>query len=165
MGVKPVKAGYSQCCPARCRCDHSSKRDLGPLLTSPDTVEEILAEAFRKTAGRAAAYASGEMSDEEVSAANAKLESWLADTFSGCNPYFGTTEDWNPEGLAEYISENFHGPVCEALGREPEEDRDFILGASRLLVAELWRTARRGEPGDGLVIQWSSVLTGAPTAW
>lgn len=153
------------CAAGGCR-DLSSRRDMGRLLTSPAVVVEILAAAWRKTSQRAQALAAGEMTEGEVAAADAKLSGWLADTFSGANPAFGTTENWNPEGLADYLEENFAEVLRQALGREPESAEDWVRSASIQIVASIQVGIRRSEPGadapEAFLSEWAAILTGAP---
>lgn len=149
------------CAAGGCR-DLSSRRDMGRLLTSPAVVGEILAAAWQKTSQRARAFAAGDMTEEEISAADIKL----ADTFSGANPAFGTTENWNPEGLAGYLEENFSEVLEQALGRGPESPEDWVRAASLQIVASIQVGIRRSEPGagapEGFLSEWAAILTGAP---
>lgn len=153
------------CAAGGCR-DLSSRRDMGRLLTSPAVVGEILAAAWRKTSQRARAFAAGDMTEEEVVAADVKLSAWLADTFSGANPAFGTTENWNPEWLAGYLEENFAEVLRQALGREPESPEDWVRAAALQIVASIRTGIQRSEPGadapDAFLSEWAAILTGAP---
>ena len=163
--VRPFGGG----CPARCRCDHSTRRDLGPMLTSLEVIEEIVAAACRKTAMRAAALRAGEMSPEASAAADERLVNWLAATLSGANPAFGTTEGWNPQGLAAYLEQSCPEAISQALGRDPDSAEAWAEGAARLLVKEIRRELAAGRLEDGapqaLLERWGALLTGAPQDW
>lgn len=163
MRPKPIRAGYSPCCPARCRLDLSSHRDLGPHLTDPQVIEEIVRAIVLKTSMRLQACQEGRMSPQELSEADRKLREWLTVTLMGENGSFRTTEDWNPSGLARYLRETIPEALRQALGRSPENDLETISAAVELLVAEVWSAVRRGgAEAESVPLWWSSLLTGEP---
>lgn len=49
----------------------------------------------------------GEMTPEELDAANEKLVFWLASTFSGENRHFETVDEWHPYGLSDELERIF----------------------------------------------------------
>ncbi|MDL2059651.1 hypothetical protein MUN46_006885 [Mesosutterella sp. AGMB02718] len=160
---KPICAGYSPSCPSRCRLDLSSKRDLGPQLTDPRVIEEIFRAAVAKTASRMRACQEGRMTAQELREADGRLIDWLAATLSGENENFGTTEGWNPEGLARFLSSEIPGALSHALGREPESQEEVIRAAAELMTADIWSSLRAGEAAlEEAALRWSSLLTGAP---
>ena len=171
-----MRSGAALCagCGRGCHSDHSSRAPRLPSLAMTGVMEEILREAARKTLLRAAAAERGEMTPNELAQADRRLSEWLTDTLSGLNPHFSTTERWNPDGLAAYLEENFSAPIEGALGWKPRSRGDFVGGAVRMLLAEIWLCIRASGafseqvsdiPGlEPLVMRWAGIFTGIPVS-
>lgn len=164
-------------CNARGRscCDHSTTEAQKPSLASIDVVGDIFSQALSNTARRAEEVASGEMSPEEISAADEKLLNWLGQTFSGGNRHFDTAEGWNPDGLAQYLR-----PILQ-IAIEPvgevyyEDDGAVIFAAMQAFLREVYelietaeqrgvtpQMAAKSQAAYNLVTRWARIMTGAP---
>ncbi len=165
----------NSCATGRGCHDFSSRAEQLPSLVAIDVVEKLLLQALKNTANRACQAAAGDMSDDELKAANKKLVDWLAQTFSGANPHFQSSEDWNPRGLAHYLrdvlAENFKTLEDEKL----KDDEEVIHTAAGIFLADVYGTlhalAIDGHPFAGientepcvrLVNFWAQVMVGAP---
>lgn len=165
-------------CPAsnsRCSCDFSTRAPLKPNLSSIEVVSDIFYKAARKAAQRYAELASGTMSPEEVTAAQARLTDWIGATFSGGNRHYASSEDWNPRGLAEFARGFVAEEIREKFGSVPREDTEVVFALSRLYVKDLEGAIERhvasGEDvrsfplsaaSISLVNWWARLMTGAP---
>ncbi len=165
-------AGYCSCGSGRCCGDFGSCAGRAPSLVAIDVVYRIFHQAAANIAKRAAAARSGEMTLEEVDAANERLVNWIGSTFAGKNRHFETSEDWNPEGLANYLLQvlapRFDGdvPVDEeevirSAGALFLQDAAFLL--SRLLSSRFpVEAAAQSKAIEDLAERWAHLFTGAP---
>lgn len=162
----------SSCGPSRGCCDFSSKAERLPSLAAIDVVEGLLAQALRNTARRRAQMRNGELTQDDLDAADDKVVNWFATTFSGGNPYYRSEEAWNPEGLAEYLREMLQGPIVEKKGKMPVYDKDVIAAAAEIFLVDIYglidsvpawaESIETSEAGRRLVNLWAQLLTGAP---
>ena len=162
----------SSCGPSRGCCDFSSKAERLPSLAAIDVVEGLLAQALRNTARRRAQMRNGELTQEDLDAADDKVVAWFATTFSVGNPYYRSEEAWNPEGLAEYLREMLQGPIVEKKGKMPVYDKDVIAAAAEIFLVDIYGlidsvpawadSIETSEAGRRLVNLWAQLLTGAP---
>lgn len=65
-------------CGGGCGADYSSRADQKPSLGAIDIVDGIFRQALRNMAKRLSMLRTGEMTPEELDAANEKLVFWLA---------------------------------------------------------------------------------------
>ena len=165
----------ARCAPG-CRCgDFSSKAAGLPSLVSIETVGDILSQAVKNTAGRSEAVAAGDLSPEELQAADERLANWLATTFSGGNPHFASGEDWNPNGLSLYLQDAFAEAIEATVGMVPEDPEEVICGAVAVFMTELYAflsdfarggfsvTGAEATPmGAAFINRWARLFTGAP---
>lgn len=146
-------------CHGGCR-DFSSKAERAPNLASIDVVEGILLKAAKNMRARAESFAAGELTEDDIEAANARLMEWLGTTFAGGNPHFETTEDWNPTGLAALIREK-----AEELDLTDLSDEAVVRAAASWFVADAVETVT-ASPDDGsleaLAARWAAGFTGMP---
>ena len=94
-------------CGGGCGADYSSRADQKPSLGAIDIVDGIFRQALRNMAKRLSMLRTGEMTPEELDAANEKLVFWLASTFSGENRHFETVDEWHPYGLSDELERIF----------------------------------------------------------
>ena len=120
-------------CGGGCGADFSSRAEQKPSLGAIDIVDGIFRQALRNLAKRLEMLRSGEMTPEELDAANEKLVSWLASTFSGENRHFETVEEWHPYGLSEELERIFGDHL--SIEGDQGDDRT-IARAARLFVRE-----------------------------
>lgn len=165
----------ARCAPG-CRCgDFSSKAAGLPSLVSIETVGDILSQAVKNTAGRSEAVAAGDLSPEELQAADERLANWLATTFSGGNPHFASGEDWNPNGLSLYLQDALAEAIEATVGMVPEDPEEVICGAVAVFMTELYAflsdfahggfsvTGAEATPmGAAFINRWARLFTGAP---
>ena len=163
------------CSNSRCRCDFSTREKGKPDLSSIEVVSDIFFEAARKTAGRLRALEEGTLSPEELAAAQEHLADWIGATFSGKNRHYGSSEDWNPAGLASYARRLLADEMRRVVGFVPSDDTETIFAVSliyrRDLESALDSHVKSG--GDAasfalsaasvdLIHRWSRLMTGAP---
>lgn len=132
-------------------------------------------EAARKTAGRFRALEEGTLSPEELAAAQEHLADWIGATFSGKNRHYGSSEDWNPAGLASYARRLLADEMRRVVGFVPSDDTETIFAVAliyrRDLESALDSHVKSG--GDAasfalsaasvdLIHRWSRLMTGAP---
>ena len=165
----------SSCRPG-CGCgDFSSKAERLPSLVSIEVVGDILSQAVKNTAARSEATAAGDMSPEELQAADAKLADWLGVTFSGGNSHFASGEDWNPQGLGTYLADMLAGEIRTVVGDVPEDPEEVVFAAAAVFMSELYaflqEFARGGfsvagaeatPMGGAFINRWARLFTGAP---
>lgn len=162
------------CGPRRCGggChDFSSQAEQKPSLGAIDIVDGIFRQALRNMARRLASLSAGEMTADELNAANEKLVTWLASTFSGENRHFESIEHWHPDGLTDEILSIFgeHLPLESGSG-----DNRVIARAARLFVREgeslLADAMKAGLPASGaaesepaviFAARWANLFAGA----
>ena len=166
---------YARCAPG-CRCgDFSSKAARLPSLVSIETVGDILSQAVKNTAGRSEAVAAGDLSPEELQAADERLANWLATAFSGGEPGFGSGVDWNPGGLSLFLQDALAEAIEATGGMVPEDPVEVICGAVAVFMTELYAflsdfarggfsvTGAEAPPmGAAFIIRWARPFTGAP---
>lgn len=163
------------CSNSRCRCDFSTREKGKPDLSSIEVVSDIFFEAARKTAGRLRALEEGTLSPEELAAAQEHLADWIGATFSGKNRHYGSSEDWNPAGLASYARRLLADEMRRVVGFVPSDDTETIFAVAliyrRDLESALDSHVKSG--GDAasfalsaasvdLIHRWSRLMTGAP---
>ena len=102
-------------CGGGCGADYSSRADQKPSLGAIDIVDGIFRQALRNMAKRLSMLRTGEMTPEELDAANEKLVFWLASIFSGENRHFETVDEWHPYGLSDEAVKAMTGPLHERL--------------------------------------------------
>lgn len=162
----------SSCSPGRGCCDFSSKAERLPSLAAIDVVEGLLTQALRNTARRRAQQRNGELTADDLAEADEKVVTWFATTFSGGNPYYRSEEDWNPDGLAEYLREMLLDPITQKKGSMPAYDKDVIAAAAEIFLEDIYGlidsvphwadSVETSEAGQRLVNLWAQLLTGAP---
>lgn len=163
------------CSNSRCGCDFSTREKGKPDLSSIEVVSDIFFEAARKTAGRLRALEEGTLSPEELAAAQEHLADWIGATFSGKNRHYGSSEDWNPAGLASYARRLLADEMRRVVGFVPSDDTETIFAVAliyrRDLESALDSHVKSG--GDAasfslsaasvdLIHRWSRLMTGAP---
>ena len=163
------------CSNSRCGCDFSTWEKGKPDLSSIEVVSDIFFEAARKTAGRLRALEEGTLSPEELAAAQEHLADWIGATFSGKNRHYGSSEDWNPAGLASYARRLLADEMRRVVGFVPSDDTETIFAVAliyrRDLESALDSHVKSG--GDAasfalsaasvdLIHRWSRLMTGAP---
>lgn len=163
------------CSNSRCRCDFSTREKGKPDLSSIEVVSDIFFEAARKTAGRLRALEEETLSPEELAAAQEHLADWIGATFSGKNRHYGSSEDWNPAGLASYARRLLADEMRRVVGFVPSDDTETIFAVAliyrRDLESALDSHVKSG--GDAasfalsaasvdLIQRWSRLMTGAP---
>ena len=120
-------------CGGGCGADYSSRADQKPSLGAIDIVDGIFRQALRNMAKRLSMLRTGEMTPEELDAANEKLVFWLASTFSGENRHFETVDEWHPYGLSDELERIFGDHLSIEGG---QGDDRTIARAARLFVRE-----------------------------
>ena len=163
------------CSNSRCGCDFPTREKGKPDLSSIEVVSDIFFEAARKTAGRLRALEEGTLSPEELAAAQEHLADWIGATFSGKNRHYGSSEDWNPAGLASYARRLLADEMRRVVGFVPSDDTETIFAVAliyrRDLESALDSHVKSG--GDAasfalsaasvdLIHRWSRLMTGAP---
>lgn len=163
------------CSNSRCGCVFSTREKRKPDLSSIEVVSDIFFEAARKTAGRLRALEEGTLSPEELAAAQEHLADWIGATFSGKNRHYGSSEDWNPAGLASYARRLLADEMRRVVGFVPSDDTETIFAVAliyrRDLESALDSHVKSG--GDAasfalsaasvdLIHRWSRLMTGAP---
>ena len=152
--------------------DFSSEAEQKPSLGAIDIVDGIFRQAIRNLAKRLEAFRAGDMSVEELEAANEKLADWLGATFSGRSRHFEILEHWHPEGLANELLRTFGTRLALQLpvGDEviiAEAGRLFTREASGLILAALdagWPAAGAAESEPAVILagRWANLFAGAP---
>lgn len=121
------------CGPKRCCSDFSSRAEQKPSLTALDVVAVIFSTAFRNLVKRTAAYRDGLMSRSELSEANDALVRWAGATFSGKNPAFSTSENWNPDGLVKHLMTALAPRMSRTI---PVDDEDVVRSAAAIFLKD-----------------------------
>ena len=111
----------------------------------------------------------------ELAAAQEHLADWIGATFSGKNRHYGSSEDWNPAGLASYARRLLADEMRRVVGFVPSDDTETIFAVAliyrRDLESALDSHVKSG--GDAasfalsaasvdLIHRWSRLMTGAP---
>lgn len=105
-------------CSRGCGHDHSSKAEQPPSLVDIEVVRRILSQALVNMFKRSIACVQGEITEDERAEKDQKLVEWLGETFSGNNPHFEIgPDDWNPDGLAQFIR-----MTVQEIAEKTEED-------------------------------------------
>lgn len=168
-------AGCGSSCGPSCRCDFSSRAPQLPSLLSIEVVTGLLCQAVANSARRAQMAENGDMSPEEIDAADDKLVNWLGATFCGNNRHYASGEGWNSEGLAAYLREMISDEIAASCGGVPRNDDQLVYAACALFVKDMYRLIERdqaaGRDLDGIentpagvrfIGFWSRLLVGAP---
>ena len=168
-------ARCARSCGPSCRCDFSSRAPQLPSLLSIEVVAGLLAQAVANSARRARLADLGEMSPEEVDAADDMLVNWLGATFCGGNRHYASGEGWNSEGLARYLRETIPDQIVASCGGLPRDDDQLVYATCALFVKDMYRIIERDQsmgrdldgmentPAAGRLIRfWSALLVGAP---
>ena len=160
------------CRPGRgCCSDFSSRSEQLPSLGAIDIVDGIFRQALRNLAKRLAAVRAGEMSGDELNAANEKLVLWLGAVLSGRSRHFDIVDPWHPEGLAEELMRIF-GRQISVLPTMTDEEviaeagRLFVREGEDILTAALEAgypasSAAEIEPAVILAARWANLFAGA----
>lgn len=105
-------------CNRGCGHDHSSKAEQSPSIVDIEVVRRILSQALVNMFKRSIACVQGEITEDERAEKDQKLVEWLGDTFCGKNPHFEIgPDDWNPDGLAQFIR-----MTVQEIAEKTEED-------------------------------------------
>ena len=105
-------------CNRGCGHDHSSKAEQPPSIVDIEVVRRILSQALVNMFKRSIACVQGEITEDERVEKDQKLVEWLGDTFCGKNPHFEIgPDDWNPDGLAQFIR-----MTVQEIAEKTEED-------------------------------------------
>ena len=105
-------------CNRGCGHDHSSKAEQPPSIVDIEVVRRILSQALDNMFKRSIACVQGEITEDERVEKDQKLVEWLGDTFCGKNPHFEIgPDDWNPDGLAQFIR-----MTVQEIAEKTEED-------------------------------------------
>lgn len=105
-------------CNRGCGHDHSSKAEQPPSIVDIEVVRRILSQALVNMFKRSIACVQGEITEDERAEKDQKLVEWLGDTFCGKNPHFEIgPDDWNPDGLAQFIR-----MAVQEIAEKTEED-------------------------------------------
>ncbi|WP_289163499.1 hypothetical protein [uncultured Parasutterella sp.] len=105
-------------CNRGCGHDHSSKAEQPPSIVDIEVVRRILSQALVNMFKRSIACVQGEITEDERAEKDQKLVEWLGDTFCGKNPHFEIgPDDWNPDGLAQFIR-----MTVQEIAEKTEED-------------------------------------------
>ena len=146
-----------------------------PSLGAIDIVDGIFRQALRNMAKRLSMLRTGEMTPEELDAANEKLVFWLASTFSGENRHFETVDEWHPYGLSDELERIFGDHLSIEGG---QGDDRTIARAARLFVREgeamLTEALEAGlpassaaetEPAVIFAARWANLFAGQLAEW
>lgn len=105
-------------CSRGCGHDHQLKAEQPPSLVDIEVVRRILSQALVNMFKRSIACVQGEITEDERAEKDQKLVEWLGETFSGNNPHFEIgPDDWNPDGLAQFIR-----MTVQEIAEKTEED-------------------------------------------
>lgn len=162
-------------CGGGCGADYSSRADQKPSLGAIDIVDGIFRQALRNMAKRLSMLRMGEMTPEELDAANEKLVFWLASTFSGENRHFETVDEWHPYGLSDELERIFGDHLSIEGG---QGDDRTIARAARLFVREgeamltealeaglSASSAAETEPAVIFAARWANLFAGQLAEW
>lgn len=165
----------NSCRPGRSCHDFSSRAAQLPSLAAIDVVEGLLAQAVRNTVRRLAEVWEGTMSPEEAADADQRLCDWLTATFCGENRHYACVEGWNPEGLANYVREQYGDQIPVIPTGRRRGDEGVIESVMVVLVGKLHRMIEEElEAGAALMevpvrqaaqnftTSWAALLVGAP---
>ena len=83
-----------------CCQSHATKREMGANISSCAVTEVVIRQAITNIWHRVESVLAGEMTTDELQAADLKLVDWLTQTFGGENPHFSAETEWNGRGLA-----------------------------------------------------------------
>ena len=118
-----------------CGCsDFSSKAERLPNLLAIEVVTEIFHQAIRNLLKRDEQLAEGELSPEDIEAADQKLVHWIGETFSGRNKHLESSDEWHPEGLARHILHALASPLSDSM---PVDDAEVLESAGRLFIRDV----------------------------
>lgn len=158
-----------------CCQSHATKREMGANISSCAVTEVVIRQAITNIWHRVESVLAGEMTTDELQAADLKLVDWLTQTFGGENPHFSAETEWNGRGLALALLETIGEAIVERAGDEPLEDASTVLFfAFAHWVSEVYAVLGEAEVSErglennpileGFIREWTLMLTGAPTA-
>lgn len=158
-----------------CCQSHATQRETGANISTWAVTEVVIRQAIANTWHRVEKVLAGEMTTDELQAADLKLVDWLTQTFGGENPHFTAETEWNGRGLALALLETMGDAIVERAGEEPLEDAPTVLFfAFAHWVSEVYavlgdaEVAERGLENnpilEGFIREWTLILTGAPTS-
>ena len=158
-----------------CCQSHATQRETGANISTWAVTEVVIRQAIANTRHRVEKVLAGEMTTDELQAADLKLVDWLTQTFGGENPHFTAETEWNGRGLALALLETMGDAIVERAGEEPLEDAPTVLFfAFAHWVSEVYavlgeaEVAERGLENnpilEGFIREWTLILTGAPTS-
>ena len=127
-------------CNRGCGHDHSSKAEQPPSIVDIEVVRRILSQALVNMFKRSIACVQGEITEDERAEKDQKLVEWLGDTFCGKNPHFEIgPDDWNPDGLAQFIR-----MTVQEIAEKTEEDtpEETIYEAAAYFCAKSYLVLR-----------------------
>lgn len=164
-------------CTRGCGHDHSSKAPQSPSIVDIEVVRKLLSQAVINMCKRVVAAAKGEISRDELVDKDLELTEWLGDTFCGRNKHFESgPEDWNPEGLAEFIKQTIP-QITEVPFNEELDSDDIVFKACAIFVGEAYKaveeTLKSGveltHPNSfpasvaAFIEAWTMLFVGAPS--
>ena len=158
-----------------CCQSHATQREMGANISSWAVAEVVIRQAITNTWHRVEKVLAGEMTTEELQAADLKLVDWLTQTFGGENPHFTAETEWNGRGLALALLETIGDAIVERAGDEPLEDASTVLFfAFAHWVSEVYAVLGEAEVAErglgnnpileGFIREWTLMLTGAPSS-
>ena len=156
-----------------CCQSHATQRETGANISTWAVTEVVIRQAIANTWHRVEKVLAGEMTTDELQAADLKLVDWLSQTFGGENPHFTAETEWNGRGLALALLETMGDEIVERAGDEPLEDAPTVLFfAFAHWVSEVYavlgeaEVAERGLENipilEGFIREWTLILTRAP---
>ena len=160
-------------CNRGCGHDHSSKAEQPPSIVDIEVVRRILSQALVNMFKRSIACVQGEITEDERVEKDQKLVEWLGDTFCGKNPHFEIgPDDWNPDGLAQFIR-----MTVQEIAEKTEEDTPeetiyetaaYFCAKSYLVLRETFQAGWEIEDANNLppmlqewVETWTMLFVGA----
>ncbi|WP_368430425.1 hypothetical protein [uncultured Parasutterella sp.] len=160
-------------CNRGCGHDHSSKAEQPPSIVDIEVVRRILSQALVNMFKRSIACVQGEITEDERAEKDQKLVEWLGDTFCGKNPHFEIgPDDWNPDGLAQFIR-----MTVQEIAEKTEEDTPeetiyetaaYLCAKSYLVLRDTFQAGWEIEDANNLppmlqewVETWTMLFVGA----
>lgn len=160
-------------CNRGCGHDHSSKAEQPPSIVDIEVVRRILSQALVNMFKRSIACVQGEITEDERVEKDQKLVEWLGDTFCGKNPHFEIgPDDWNPDGLAQFIR-----MTVQEIAEKTEEDTPeetiyetaaYFCAKSYLVLRDMFQAGWEIEDANNLppmlqewVETWTMLFVGA----
>ena len=158
-----------------CSGSFASKQSLSPNVSTLEVTEAILWQAALNHDERIEQVKRGHLSPQELSAADERLITWLAATFSDHNPHFRCESEWNGKPLVAFLREQLADQLEKTVKipiawEQPETALYFVFGYWLDQLYELIKTRPAGMRVQedarvrGLIDQWTLWLIGAPSA-